>query len=170
MKEYMLEIDKNFFVDKYYLKNILKITTDLFFKDKFIMNEEEQEILLNSKMHRLKRLDLSKQDIDNSFLIEMSKRGNLRYLNEITIKKNPNLSTGSALDYILNNSDIGYRRDKPIVCGKYHQPKIEIKVFIKDKNIKEKYKTLEKFKFKIKYDDKRITAVNGLKKLLVINI
>ena len=160
------EINGKSFYDKYYLKTRLKIVNCILFTNGFVMNEEQKKLFLTFKFNRLQSLDLSNQDIDNEYIIEMSNNGILEHICTLKLQNNPKI-TSIIIDNLFEHKRVGNRRSLPAISGKHGMPYVTLDIYMCDKNIKETFKEYKKcFDFEIIYDgDKDICE--GIK---IVNI
>ena len=114
------------------------------------LTANEKEALISSPyLNHVRALDLSGQEIDDSFIERLSDNKSLERLMAIDLSNNPNI-TDSALEYIRNSTVLGSVRDLPQVSARYGGPSTVVRVKCRNTGIIKKI-IEPKFYFGIDY-------------------
>lgn len=132
----------------------------------YSINEIEKEWLLSNShlFTSLNILDLSYQDIDDDFIVDIC-LVDFERLEVIDLSYNPKI-TAASLDSIFDSQTLGSKRSKLTMSGRYDAPDATIKVFTKGTAInaedRKRYDSKARFNFWISYDHSDVIGVKLL--------
>ncbi len=89
--------------------------------------DEKEALLTSSYLNHIHTLDLSGQEIDDSFIEKLASNTSLSRLMTIDLSNNPSI-TDTALDYIRSSSVFGSVRDLPQVSARYGGPSTTVRI------------------------------------------